>query len=482
VSNFLTGLEEEIDFSQDEIKYLEDFLADWGLLSDLALSDLVLWIPTWHKKGYFAVSQIRPATVPANVPEDLVGQFLASGRNQLIDQALASKKIVGSSESAEMKNLAVIPIVIKDRVIGLIERTWLADGRGGRMEKVYLAAAEALFEMLEQGNFLLLSQGQKVNETPRVGDGLIQLDALGNVIFASPNAQSAFRRLGFNQDLIEQKFSQVCSRLAKKPGLTDESLSLVTSGKISGAIELENKLATVTLRTLPLIKDKTQVGGLILVHDITLIRKKEKALLGKEATIREVHHRVKNNLQTVGALLRLQARRTKNDEVKKSLLEADRRINTIAIVHEYLSQSSEESINFDEILKNVILMLNEINSVFESNKENKVTKIIGTAENLHSQIATPLAMAIVELLQNSFQHGQPAKSPVEIIIDRSKNSLLIQIKDYGPGLKDKNVKPESLGLDIVKTLVQDELRGELEFNQNKPQGLLVTITVPLDLN
>jgi two-component system, sensor histidine kinase PdtaS len=481
VSSFLTEYEEEIDFSQEEIKYLENFLADWGLLSDLALSDLVLWIPTWHQKGYFAVSQIRPATVPSNVPEDLVGQFLAAGRNNLIDQALASKKIISNVTNSNSKNSAVIPIVIEDRVIGLIERTWLADGRGGRMEKVYLAAADSLFKMLEQGNFLLLSQSQKINEAPRVGDGLIELDALGNVIFASPNAQSAFRRLGFNQDLIDQKFSKICSRLVKKPGLADESLTLVTSGKISGAIELENKLATITLRTLPLIKDKMQVGGLIFVHDVTLIRKKEKALLGKEATIREVHHRVKNNLQTVGALLRLQARRSKSDEVKKSLLEADQRINTIAIVHEYLSHSNEENINFDEILKKIIFMLSEINTSFEKTEENKIV-LSGLAGNLTSQIAIPLAMAISELLQNSFQHGQPAELPVEIIIEKNDNDLHIQIKDYGPGLLDINQKPESLGLDIVKTLVQEELHGVLEFNKNQPQGLLVSVKVPLDLN
>jgi len=479
LTSFLTDFKDEIDFSKEEIEYLTDFLADWGLLSDLALSDLVLWIPTWHKKGYFAVGQIRPATVPSEVPEDLVGEFLATGRNKVLDQALASQKIILKNDVAEIKNLSAIPIVFQGKVIGLIERTWLADGRGGRMEKVYLAAADSLFKMLEQGNFPFLSQDGKLSEVPRVGDGLIQLDVLGKVIFASPNAQSAFRRLGLSQDLIEQNFSQICAKLIKKPGFTDESLLLVTSGKLSGDIELENKLATVTLRSLPLIKDKMQIGALILVHDVTLIRKKDKDLLSKDATIREVHHRVKNNLQTVGSLLRLQARRSGNSEVQESLLEADRRINTIAIVHESLSHSTEEKIDFDEILQKVILMLNELNSSLKDLSETKILKK-GEVGFLKAEIATPLAMALVEVLQNALEHGQPTQLPVELIINKEIDKLSIQVKDHGPGLMNTDSLKESLGLDIVKTLIQEELQGILEFTANQPTGLSINIVIDLN--
>jgi two-component system, sensor histidine kinase PdtaS len=479
LTNFLNEFIDEVDFSEEEIEYLADFLADWGLLSDLALSDLVLWIPTWHKKGYFAVGQIRPATVPSQVPEDLVGEFLASGRNKFLDQALAGQKIVQRNGAVEVKNSAAVPMVFQGKVIGLIERTWLADGRGGRMETVYLEAAEALFTMLEQGNFPFLSQAGKLSEVLRVGDGLIKLDVLGKVVFASPNAQSAFRRLGLSQDLVEQNFSHICSKLIRKPGFTDESLLLVTSGKISGDVELENKMATVALRSIPLIKDKVQVGALILVHDVTLIRKKERDLLSKDATIREVHHRVKNNLQTVGALLRLQARRTENAEVKDSLLEADRRINTIAIVHEHLSHSTEERIYFDEILKKIILMLNEINTSLGEFSDNKIIKT-GEIGNLKSEVATPLAMALVELLQNALEHGQPTQKPVEIIVKKEKANLLIQVIDHGPGFAKANVVDGSLGLDIVKTLIQEELHGHLEFDSNKPSGLIVNISIELN--
>lgn len=479
MSSFLAEYQEEIELSPAALEYLADFLADWGLLSDLALSDLVLWIPTWHKKGYFAVNQIRPATVASQVPEDLVGQFLAVGRNALLDKAIASKKINLQEKNMQLKNLAVIPIVFENKVIGLLERTWLADGRGGRMEAVYLAAAEAVFKMLEQGKQPFLTSAEKITGTPRVGDGIIQLDEVGQVMFTSPNAQSAFRRLGFTKDLTGENFSQICHKLIQKSGLADESLLLITSGKMNGEIEIENKSATVTVKTISLLENQSHIGALILVHDITLLRKKDKALLGKDATIREVHHRVKNNLQTVGALLRIQARRANNEEVKKSLKEADRRISTIAIVHETLSHLGDEKVDFDEIVQKIILMLNELNMTLDKDEKNNILKF-GKVGNLKSEIATPLAMALVEVLQNALEHGRPTKQNVELHLNSDSKELIIEVKDFGPGLVIEEKNKESLGLEIVSTLIAEELDGEIHYLKNQPQGLIVKISVLVD--
>lgn len=479
MAKFLAEYQEEIELSPAAIEYLAEFLADWGLLSDLAFSDLVLWLPTWHKKGYFAVGQIRPATVASQVPEDLVSEFLAVGRNRLLDKVLASKKINLQEEKKQLRNKAVIPIVFEQKVIGLLERTWLADGRGGRMEEVYLAAAEAIFKMLEQGNQPFLTSAEKITGTPRVGDGIIQLNEVGQVVFVSPNAQSAFRRLGFTKELVGQNFSQICSKLIQKSGLADESLLITTSGKINGESEIENQSAIVTVRTIPLLKNQSHIGALILIHDVTLLRKKDKALLGKDATIREVHHRVKNNLQTVSALLRIQARRANNKEVKKSLAEANRRISTIAIVHETLSYSKDEKVDFDEIVQKIILMLSELNMTLDKKQKTSILKF-GEIGFLKSEIATPLAMALVEVLQNALEHGRPALQNAELHLESSNNELKITVNDFGPGLVNQEKNKESLGLDIVSTLIKEELHGEIQYLNNQPQGLTVKISISID--
>ncbi len=92
----------------------------------------------------------------------------------------------------------------------------------------------------------------------------------------------------------------------------------------------------------------------MLVRDVTELRRREEQLLTKDATIREIHHRVKNNLQTVAALLRLQARRTAPPEAREALRESVRRVTSIALVHETLSQTLDESVAFDSIADELV--------------------------------------------------------------------------------------------------------------------------------
>ena len=108
------------------------------------------------------------------------------------------------------------------------------------------------------------------------------------------------------------------------------------------------------VRALPLRPRGTAAGALVLVRDITDLRRRDLALLSKDATIREIHHRVKNNLQTVAALLRLQARRTAIPEAQRVLAESVRRVNSIALVHESLSGSVAELVDLDELVDKVL--------------------------------------------------------------------------------------------------------------------------------
>src|SRR5207248_11474166 len=100
-----------------------------------------------------------------------------------------------------------------------------------------------------------------------------------------------------------------------------------------------------------------RTGALVLVRDVTELRHRERELITTDATIREIHHRVKNNLQTVAALLRLQARRMDSVQGREALNEAVRRVGSIAIVHETLSQNLDERVEFDDIADRVLAMV-----------------------------------------------------------------------------------------------------------------------------
>jgi sensor histidine kinase regulating citrate/malate metabolism len=145
---------------------------------------------------------------------------------------------------------------------------------------------------------------------PRASDGLIRIDVDGTTTFASPNALSAFNRLGFDDELEGESLLEVATGILPKGRDFDESLPIVMAGRAPWRADLEARGVTVSLRTIPLKDHGTRIGAIVLCRDVTEIRHQEQELITKDATIREIHHRVKNNLQTVASLLRIQSRRT----------------------------------------------------------------------------------------------------------------------------------------------------------------------------
>ena len=135
----------------------------------------------------------------------------------------------------------------------------------------------------------------------------------------------------------------------------DESLVKLASGWAPRETEVEGGDGVIQLRAIPLKPKGVRIGSLVLLRDVTELRRRERELMTKDATIREIHHRVKNNLQTVAALLRLQARRMDDDKARGALDEAVRRVGSIAIVHETLSQNLDERVEFDEIADRVLV-------------------------------------------------------------------------------------------------------------------------------
>ena len=175
---------------------------------------------------------------------------------------------------------------------------------------------------------------------------------------------------------------------------------LLAGGK-SMRMEVDAGGATVLLRTLPLVVHGASAGAAVLIRDVTEVKRRDRALISKDATIREIHHRVKNNLQTVAALLRLQARRTVNAEGREALIESVRRVSSIALVHDALSMSVDEQVNLDEVIDRILPIMNDVASVDRPIRINRV----GDLGVLDSDRATALIMVITELVQNAIEHA-----------------------------------------------------------------------------
>jgi two-component sensor histidine kinase len=329
--------------------------------------------------------------------------------------------------------------------------------------------------MLCEGSFPWRSAAWGTSSPPRVGDGFIRLDAAGNVVYASPNAQSVLRRLGLATTVTGQQLAVLGVRLSRRPGPVDESIGLVLGGRIAGSTEIDNSSAAMTATSVPLRRGSESTGAIVLVRDVTELRRRDRALMTKEASIREIHHRVKNNLQTVAALLRLQARRVDAPEARSALQEAVRRVGAVAVVHDMLAQEPGDEIDVDEVVARVIGLERDLAPAHAV--AGVVPDVIGEGDvgALPVETAVPLAMALSEVLHNAIEHA--AASSVRVRCGRTASAVEIVVADDGSGSAG-SIEP-GLGLQIVRTLVEDELGGSVTIGDAEHGGVTATLRVPV---
>jgi hypothetical protein len=269
------------DLSVEDVAWLHALVADWQLLADLSFADLVLWLPLASRAGFVAVAQMRPTTGPTAHHDDVVGTEVPRGRRPQLDRALDEQRICRERDPDWPGEVPVreetIPVVRAGRVVGVVSRhTNLAAARTpSRLELTYLRTADDLARMVAQGRFPVDDGGARVAHAPRVGDGLVRLDEDGVVTFASPNAVSAYRRLGLTGDLTGAHLGDVTARLAAggpagspaRP--VDEALSMVVSGWAARETEVEASGTALRLRVIPLVPDGVRTAALVLCRDVT---------------------------------------------------------------------------------------------------------------------------------------------------------------------------------------------------------------------
>jgi len=227
---------------------------------------------------------------------------------------------------------------------------------------------------------------------------------------------------------------------------------------------------------VPLTEHGQRVGAVLLCRDVSELRRRERELITKDATIREIHHRVKNNLQTVASLLRIQARRTHSEEARDALTQAMRRVDAIAVVHDTLAQGLAQKVDFDEVFHRVLKLVAEVASAPNTRARTQSTGRFGV---LPSEYATPLALALTEVVTNAVEHGLAGKEGVVTIdASRTEENLHVTVIDTGSGLPEGRIG-QGLGTQIIRTLIQGELGGTIEWKGSEGEGTEVVIDIPL---
>jgi two-component system, sensor histidine kinase PdtaS len=426
------------------------------VLADLSFSDLLLFVAV-DSDTFEVCAQVRPLTSQTLYASDMVGRRVTQPEQPTVERAHREGRIWSQAEPVYVNGVPIqmdaVPVRHRGRTIAVVskEGSPATSRRPGRLEEVYLEAAARVSTMVSEGRFPYSSVPE--GEWPRVGEGLFVLERSGRIEWASPNALSSLHRLGFSHNVADLYLDELGL------GGTPVQESLATASVLDG--ELSNGEVSVTMRVMPLIEGDAITGALVLARDVSEVRRRERVISVKDATIREIHHRVKNNLQTIASLLRLQGRRVGSDEAREALRESVVRIGSIALVHETLSEASSESVVFDDVVRRITRMVSENLVLPERPIAFEVT---GSAGALDSDVATPLAVALTELLQNSVDHAFPDDSggTVGIELGRERDAATAVVWDDGVGIGPGATDDGSLGLQIVRSLVA-ELGGSFDI-------------------
>ncbi|HOA88988.1 sensor histidine kinase [Propioniciclava tarda] len=469
------------ELSAADLADLERLVEEWELLADLSFSDLILWVPDADPNVFWAAAQVRPTTGPTALEDDVVGDDISYEVDSLVMEAYLSQELAHTSGNKLHAGIPVeqhaVPISRRGRVIGIVEMHTNRMGvrAPGALEETYLDLATILRAMMFRGEFPMDGEKPVPWISPRVVDGLIRVDGAGNVIFASPNSVSAFRRLGVPGDLLGEEFRHV---LATLPAETRMPTDTAVSDRVRPhEFDLDSTTAAVRLRVQPLLCAGRPCGYLIMCRDTTELRSRERQLVTKDATIREIHHRVKNNLQTVSALLRLQARRTASDETRNALSDAQKRVAAIAVVHEILSQAFDSSVRFDDVADRLLMMVREVAAM-----HHVIMRREGSFGYVPAAAATSLSLVLTEITQNAIEHGLgEGAGTVTVRAAQNDGRLVVEVINDGTSMPTsfRLEDSDSLGLSIVATLVAD-LHGRFEvLPREDAPGTRAVIDIPV---
>ncbi|SDN68852.1 Two-component sensor histidine kinase, contains HisKA and HATPase domains [Paenibacillus sp. yr247] len=458
--------------TQEEAEIIEDLAHNLQLFADLSQSDVFIDCPLFENSSAIVVSEAHPMTAPSLYKTSVVGQYAYAQNEPAVMFCLLSGKPVNGSRgiSQEQRTMQqnVVPICSKSgKVIGALIMEQDITEKIAQEKNV-----ERLMETTEQLSETLFNVAMSEGSMQSLmHEGIVLFDEKENVTYTNPQAREMLRRIGYVEAIVGSSLNQLFYGRLNRASMLDQT----------GIYQEEFQMVSVTLelKAVALYRDAQVVGGFMLIRDISDLKNKEKQLLIKSAVIKEIHHRVKNNLQNVSSLLRLQMRRTKQQEVQKGYQASIDRINSIAIIHEMLAFDGQDSIPFNDVVDRIAK--NILSSTSKPEQEIRI-ELRGDELILPSSTSTTLALVVNELVQNCVTHAFTDRDQgfIEITFQLSGQMARLSVSDNGIGIQQSNnmSSKNHLGLNITETLVKENLNGIMSMDSNI-HGTHVQITFPL---
>jgi two-component system, sensor histidine kinase PdtaS len=470
------------DLGPDDRSVLERLAGHLGLLADLTHADVALFA---RADGDAAVvAQARPMPVPSLHGQPLVAQTVSREEAPEVFRVLhdgRDRSVVSSTVIRGAPVLQEVFAITGDRgqVIGALRSEMLVieHERQRKRDVTFRRAIARARELIVAGR---MRGGERLGRLG-VHDGVMVIDASGRIEYLSAPAEYLYRRLGYADNLVKTQLQEL------------ETNEYICFKAMESGVCLEQRVQEQDLvwikRVIPLMEVERgrrwrprrrsgPVGAIVAIQDVTDEMRKEQELKIKAAMIQEIHHRVKNNLQTIAALLRLQARRTDDPRVAEQLRESIGRILSIAVVHEFLSHDETSSINIREVAHRI---LDEVrNGLLDQSRPIALELDGSRGFTLPAQQATSCALIINELVQNAVEHAfAPGQSgTIAVRLAEREDSLCVEIQDDGQGLPGGfDLRSRGgLGLQIVQTLVREDLKGDFQLVNGR--GVTAVVSFP----
>ncbi len=465
---FNGGIMSKSLLSKEQINLLNSCMGGANLAADIAHAHVYIYVRDEDQKYINVYGQALPLKEFVTHSANMTGRKLRLAEEPLVGRTLQSGIVVtGKRESVlgYFAKIKLFPLLDKKSRCYAVIAFEKNGANGEEDDDIFINIAMELMLNFEQ-RFATEPNYRRLSPS----DGLMIVDKDKIIVAANNTARHILSLLG----------------VPKPVGLRTNSrqinwplVGMVIKAGMAESKEVKKQGLLLSIRVLPLTPKQDTQAAIVILNDITELKKKEEELLVKSAVIKEIHHRVKNNLQTIASLLRMQTRRTADESTKNILRDIIGRINSIALVHEALSQQDSDVVNVAEvaekiyqaILASMVMPDFQLESSFDADDM-----------SMSSEQATAVGLILNELLQNALEHGFENRTSGKLAVSLKVKPYCycLEITDDGIGLPpDFEIgQTNSLGLKIIQTMAESDLHGTFELLPLE-KGTLARVEVPI---
>jgi hypothetical protein len=342
-----------VDLAPHDVAFLKRIAGDLGILADICRADLLLYCRARGEQRAVVVAQGKPHSFLSLFDEDRVGavasideqpEVIRALQGHIRPHAVYTVGVRGATVARQIlpvrnENGRLIAVLCKDAY-------WLAHERHRRRSRIFQEALAEFAAMVLHGGLCGADALTPFGEH----DGILFVGADRRIFYMSGIAAELYRHLGYRDSLVGRRLAdietidnQMVARVIAEQRCIEETVEqdgwtwvrkvLPVTSPEGGAIEVFDRW-----RRRRRLGAGRMRGAFVLIRDVTETLRTQRELESKMAMVREVHHRVKNNLQVIASLMRMQARRTQAPEARSVLEESVNRILSVAVVHEFLPQ------------------------------------------------------------------------------------------------------------------------------------------------